>query len=281
MIIINTKNITFLYLLLLTVNVYGASSSTTSSSSNILKTTDDKKNEIIFILPWPYKILDDATKATCQYVPQQFYTIIGKNRIPQTALVFPLNPCLLVGIRDNTNDQSLIFHVPVYCNPNNIKKIIKEKIKNNSNLTGIIFGIEDSTSPQQSKIFTDLEKTLNKLCTKGLTTKLYETFPVQTHYLFNMDALTSVAIDKDLNVISLSPLASGLFLSELPPSPEKQYSITEECNNALLYKALKKYKKATSSENFSELNETVLHAQEIRKICENRHEVPPQFLKST
>jgi len=91
-------------------------------------------------LPFPYKHLTAGERAHVVWVPELFYTVIepGSRKL---AVAGPLQPCLLIAMKNNITGRVVIFHKPYTCSMNSILDIATREldVRNPGDISGLIF----------------------------------------------------------------------------------------------------------------------------------------------
>ena len=211
-----------------------APAKSSESIKSLLERPDGKKEEVIS--PFEYRHLSPEDKAHSVFVPECCYTVLGGGSKLTSAVVGPLCPCIMVAVRHEGLDKTLVFHVSNKNFSSQVLKVIEREF--GSAIDGTKLRLRmfaerfEEGSEKQRALFEDLSDTLTKKY--GLTpvqkeNSIFTSRPVGVHS-FYVDAGKSVFIDKDLAIYSLSIQAERIFINnQASPldDPEKVFKLTQ------------------------------------------------------
>ena len=193
------------------------------------------------MLPFKYRHLTPGDRDHSVFVPECFYTVLG-NGLPLTsAVVGSLCPCIMVAVRHEGLDKTLVFHMNDASSAERVLEVVEKE-----------FGDAIDGKQLRLKIFTrsvqglpavalaqmqtnpEVQKALVVSVSRALTGK-YDLKPEQKKnsifssdhaqvYSYYFEADKSVFVDKDLNVYSLSLLAERIFTKR----PVRLHDLTGE-----------------------------------------------------
>ena len=211
-------------------------------------------------LPFDYHHLTDEEKAHSISVPETFYTVLGNGSPVRSAIVGPLQPCVLVAVRHEKTDKALVFHVNAVNRIQDIFSIMEEEfgpsvksedlrvklftksLKHES--SEVLEAIKHTPEKQKQffmVIFADFMEKYN-FKKSQMQAIIFSSVPSPVLSLY-FRAEKSVFIDKDLNLYSISLLAERIFntmpinLGEL----EKECFLIQMGTNRVLGKYLDEY----------------------------------------
>lgn len=92
-------------------------------------------------LPFEYAHVTEGERKDIVIVPEFFYTVLSDDKSNIKALVGPLQPCLFIGIRNEENGRTVVFHKQYSNSMDSLIEIVKKEleIKDPQKLTGRIF----------------------------------------------------------------------------------------------------------------------------------------------
>jgi len=179
-------------------------------------------------LPFEYRHLTAEDRAHSVFVPECFYAVLGHGSELSSAVVGPLCPCIMVAVRYEALDKTLVFHMNNANSAQRVLEIVKKE-----------FGQDIDGAQLQLRIFTKSVQGLPAAALAQLETSpedqramvvsvsraLTETYGLKPEqkknsifssvhaqaYSYYFESDKSVFVDKDLTIYSVSLLAERIF----------------------------------------------------------------------